>query len=65
MSRVLATATLVFFVGTASLPALAEVGMPGPEAEPRSYLSPTDESEPVPRVPPVTQPTPMKPTRLG
>lgn len=61
MSRGLARAALALLL--AGVPARAEVA--APDAEPRSYLSPTDEIEPAPRVPPVTQPKPMERTRLG
>ena len=60
MSRVLASATALLLVAA---PAFAEVAPPA--AEPRSYLSPTDEIEPSPRTPPVTHPKPMPRTRMG
>lgn len=63
MSKFFASAALSLLLGGIGLPAFAEVA--GPEAEPRSYLSPTDETEPSPRVPPVTQPKPMERTRMG
>jgi hypothetical protein len=65
MTNVLAAAALSFFVGLSGSAALAQGTAPGPEAEPRNHLSPTDETEVTPRVPPVTTPKPMERTRMG
>jgi hypothetical protein len=67
MTRTIAAAALLLLTGAAALPAAAETGAPaqGPAAEPRSYLSPTDETELAPRTPPVTHPKPMERTRMG
>lgn len=61
MFRGVANAALALLL--AGVPVYAEVA--SPDVEPRSYLSPTDEIEPAPRIPPVTQPKPMERTRLG
>jgi hypothetical protein len=67
MDRIIAAAALLLLTGAAALPATAETGAPAqrPDAEPRSYLSPTDETELAPRTPPVTHPKPMERTRMG
>jgi hypothetical protein len=63
MTNLFAAAALSFVVGLAGSAALAQGT--GPEAEPRNHLSPTDETEATPRVPPVTTPKPMERTRMG
>ncbi|MFO0988015.1 MAG: hypothetical protein U1F37_11725 [Alphaproteobacteria bacterium] len=63
MYRFLAALTLT--TALAAWPAAAQTGAPEPAAEPRSYLTPTDESEPAARTPPVTHPKPMERTRMG
>lgn len=63
MNRFLAALTLT--TALAAWPAAAQTGAPEPAAEPRSYLTPTDESEPAARTPPVTHPKPMERTRMG
>lgn len=65
MTNVLAATVLSIFVGLAGSVALAQGTAPGPEVEPRNHLSPTDETEATPRVPPVTTPKPMERTRMG
>jgi hypothetical protein len=64
MTKMIAAA-LSIFVGLAGSAALAQGTAPGPEAEPRNHLSPTDETEATPRLPPVTTPKPMERTRMG
>lgn len=64
MTRVIAAA-LVFYVGLAGSTALAQGRAAGPVAEPRNHLSPTDETEATPHVPPITTPKPMERTRMG
>ncbi len=65
MSKMIAAAALAAFVGLAGTPALAQGTSPAPDVEPRNHLSPTDETEATPRVPPVTHPKPMERTRMG
>ncbi len=54
MFKVFAGAALVFLLGAGAA-----------FAEPRGDLSPTDEIEPTPRTPPVTEPKPMPRTYMG